>query len=54
MTLKELYKLRDELMFHVVGMTYNTTKILEISKEIKEKELKLKKGEKRNDDRSRL
>lgn len=43
MTLEELYKLRDELLNHVVGTNYNMQKVLEINKEIecKKKELKL-------------
>jgi hypothetical protein len=54
MTLEELYKLKEELLSHCVGMTYNMQKALEINKEIEEKELKLKKGVNSDDDRNRL
>lgn len=41
MTLEELYKLRDELLSHCVGMSYNMQKVLEINKEIECREKKL-------------
>ena len=52
MTLEELYKTREKLLMHCVGMNYNMQEALKISKkiELREKELKLKKGVKYNDD----
>ena len=38
MTLEELYKLRDELLSHCVGMSYNMQLVFKINEEIKEKE----------------
>lgn len=51
MTLEELYKLREELLSHVVGMSYNMQQVFKINKIIGEKELKLKKGVKYVNDR---
>ena len=53
MELEELYKKKRELLLHVVGMSYYMQEALKIEKEIREKELKLKKGEGKND-RNRL
>ena len=38
--LKELYQLKKELLYNVVGMSYNMQKVLEIDKEIKKLERK--------------
>ena len=38
--LKELYQLKRELLYHLVGMSYNMQKVLEIEKEIKKLERK--------------
>ena len=51
MTLEELYKLREELLSHVVGMSYNMQQVFKINEIIGEKELKLKKGVKYVNDR---
>ena len=51
MTLEELYKLREELLSHVVGMSYNMQEIFKINEEIKKKELKREKGERNGNDR---
>ena len=42
MKLEELYKLKRELLYHVVGMSYNMQKVFEIDKEIKKLERKMK------------
>ena len=36
MTLDELYKLRNELLSHCVGMSYRMQQVFEINKEIEE------------------
>lgn len=53
MTLEELYQLKRELLMHCVGMSYNMQKVFEINREIqeREKELKLEKGVKYDNDR---
>ena len=51
LTLKELYELKKELLYHVVGMSYNMQVVFQINKLIGEKELKLKKGVKYDNDR---
>ena len=38
MTLEELYRLKQELLSHCVGMSYNMQKVFEINELIKEKE----------------
>jgi hypothetical protein len=38
MTLEELYRLKQELLSHCVGMSYNMQKVFEINKIIEEKE----------------
>ena len=38
--IKELYKLKRELLMHMVGMDYNTQKALEIKEQIKKLEKK--------------
>lgn len=50
MTLEELYKLKKELLYHVVGMDYRMKKALEIEKEIEQKEKELKLIRKENKD----
>ena len=52
LTLKELYELKRELLYHVVGMTYNMQVVFQINKLIGEKELKLEKGVKYDNDRN--
>lgn len=52
MTLEELYKLKQELLFHVVGMSYNMQVVFQINQIIGEKELKLEKGVKYDNDRN--
>lgn len=51
LTLKELYELKKELLNHVVGMSYNMQVVFQINKLIGEKELKLEKGVKYDNDR---
>lgn len=51
MTLEELYKLREELLSHCVGMAYNMQQVFKINAEIREKELKLEKGVKDGNER---
>lgn len=51
LTLKELYELKKELLNHVVGMSYNMQVVFQINKIIGEKELKLEKGVKYDNDR---
>lgn len=43
--IEELYRKKQEYLYNVVGMSYNMQKALEISEEIRGKELILKKGE---------
>lgn len=43
LTLEELYKLKRELLYHVVGMTYNMQLVFQINKEIECKKEKLEK-----------
>lgn len=52
MTLEELYKLKQELLSHVVGMSYNMQVVFQINQIIGEKELKLEKGVKYDNDRN--
>lgn len=52
LTLKELYELKKELLYHVVGMSYNMQVVFQINKLIGEKELKLEKGVKYDNDRN--
>ena len=46
MTLEELYKLKKELLNHVVGMSYNMQEVLKIEEKIKE--LKYERKNKKN------
>ena len=43
LTLEELYKLKRELLYHVVGMSYNMQVVFQINKEIECKKEKLEK-----------
>lgn len=43
LTLEELYKLKRELLYHVVGMAYNMQVVFQINKEIECKKEKLEK-----------
>lgn len=54
LTLEELYELKQELLSHVVGMSYNMQQVFKINKLIGEKELKLEKGVKYDNDRNRV
>lgn len=49
--IEELYALKRELLYHVVGMSYNMQKVQEIDTKIKGLELILKGGGIKDDDR---
>ena len=54
LTLEELYELKQELLSHVVGMSHNMQVVFQINQIIEEKELKLEKGVKYDNDRNRV